>query len=181
MFADLQFNCACACVDPRVVPSYIRGVRILGRYLTGGDLTLLSKQRLRRLSKQLGCKEYGERWWKTYKVVNNIPEGENRIPEYVIAWLKTWFELYKMICRHMIKFGMLGNRKTLLSYNYVYRQLLWFHDHAHGTDWLGKYGWWFNVVKTQKRGVQCDQHWKYILDYAKEKQGLDLPYNAMYS
>jgi hypothetical protein len=162
---NLEFTLS-ANAEPRCVPSYIDAVRECAIRLTGGSPRQLSKQRIRRIAKAFGCnRKYGERWWQTYKRVNLLPETANRMPEDVRAWVMQWFNLYKLACKFMIRHGFIVNRRTLLSYNYVYRQFMAWHDEWFGTQWEPTYKWWFNIIKTPKRLQQCEQNMQLVIKH----------------
>jgi len=164
--------------DPKCYDSYIEAAKLYGYYLTGGQPEQLSKERIRRISKILDCPRFGERWWQTKKRVCNMAENENCISEDVIAWLRRWFENYKQAFKYMREHNMFPDRasKNLLNYNYVYTQWLHIHDYVYGTRWHALYGWWFSLVKTEKRIQKCDSDWKLIIDFLNEHRNTDLPY-----
>jgi len=164
--------------DPACVASFYEAVRLVGGYLSGGDPTQLSKDRIRRIAKLLGCKEYGERWWKIKKKVCCGRLRQQYMSEHTIYWLQSSFEQYKTAFQHMVKYNMFKKKrsKNLLHYNYVYTQLLKIHDAVYGTDWLKKHGWWFNLVKTRKRIVQCDEDWEQVLEYLNREHNTCIPF-----
>ena len=100
--------------------------------------------------------------------VNLLPEESYRMPEEVRGWIMHWFNLYKRTCSYLIRHGLIANRRTLLSYNYVYRQFMAWHDHWYSTQWEPTYKWWFNIIKTPKRLQQCEKNMKFIIQYMND-------------
>lgn len=166
--------------DPIVGPKYIKYVRKFGYLLTGGNLKLLSKQRIRRLA-NIMCKHYGERWLQTYNKVNLLPEASKNLPSEGILWLRTMFARYRAVLMLMRQEGKLP--KKFIKYNYTYRQFLRLHDHLFGTKWHQRHGWWFNIPGTAEKIRQYDEEYQQVLarlneGLAKNKQ---LPFLPMAS
>lgn len=92
------------------------------------------------------------------------------MPEEVRGWVMQWFNIYKLTCGYMIKHRIISNRRTLLSYNYVYRQFMAWHDHWYNTDWEPTHRWWFNIIKTPKRLAQCEDNMRLIIDYLNKNK-----------
>jgi len=164
--------------DPSISPVYIAVIKRVGRILCGGNLRLLSKQRIRRLANIL-YKPYGERWFQTYIKANLLPATAGRTPERVLYWMHRTFSWYYTALRRLRH--TTGMKKRFVKYNYVYRQLLRVHDLLYGTAWHDRYSWWFNIPQTLKKIVEYDTEWKCVFDAMKAEHPVlralpDIPY-----
>jgi hypothetical protein len=97
-------------------------------------------------------------------------------PHYdLVIMIKRLFALYVFAGTWILEKTLLWYpRRTLLSYNYVYCQLLRIIDAWAGTDFYLKHSWYFVNLKTKTKLKITDERWKHVVDkIAEDRKWVD--------
>ena len=151
---------ACQAEDPTVEDEFVDRVKTVIKTVCGGLPEHASRERIRRVCNYLGRPGYGERWWQIHLKLANLPLSFYRPPEVLITAVKKLFTVYCTTGLYILRSTKLWHpRKTLLSYNYVFRQLLRLLDEWYDCDWHDIFGHRFPLLKTREKIILSDQRW----------------------
>lgn len=138
-----------------------------------------SRDRIRRVCRYLGKRNYSERWLQIKLKLGGQPCPKPS--EELIADLKRMFAIYAFAAQWLLRnTDRLKPRKTLLPYPYVYIQILRIMDDWNGTHEYERHKWYWQQLKTRSKVQLNDVRWKIVLDKINEdrkfiQNGVDAP------
>lgn len=101
----------------------------------------------------------------------DLPFTYNRPPEKLVTCIKKLFTVYCTTGQYILRNTRLWEpRKTLLSYNYVFRQLLRLLDLWYETSWYAIFGYRFPLLKTRAKVIISDQRWFVLCQHVNENR-----------